>query len=103
MKLDADAGSLPIGAYIRSCLFENPSTRKRKFRRPVQDEQLLVQVLGALGRSRLSSNLNQLAKAIHSGALPVTPETEKAVLLACFQINAMSTHLVQALGLPEDG
>lgn len=103
MKLDADAGSLPIGAYIRSCLFENPSTRKRKFRRPVQDEQLLVQVLGALGRSRLSSNLNQLAKAIHSGALPVTPETEKAVLLACFQVNAMSDHLVKALGLPEDG
>lgn len=102
LKLDAAAGPLPVGEYIRSQLFETPTPRQRTFRRPVQDEQALVQVLGALGRSRLSSNLNQLAKAVHTGSLPVTPETEQAILAACSQVNAMSSQLVQALGLPED-
>ena len=98
-RLDADAGPLPIGEYIRTQLFETPSARKVRFRRPVQDEQALTQVLGALGRSRLSSNLNQLAKAVHSGSLPVTPETEQAILEACSAVKGMSNNLVQALGL----
>ena len=58
-----DAGAMTAGQYVRHCLFENPTPQKRAFRRPVQDEQALTQVLGALGRSRLSSNLNQIAKA----------------------------------------
>ena len=101
-KLDEDAAPLPVGEYVRSRLFDNPTPLKRTFRRPVQDEKALVQVLGALGRSRLSSNLNQLARAVHSGSLPVTPETEQAILNACAQINAMSAELVKALGLPEE-
>lgn len=99
-KLDAEAGALPIGEYIRAQLFENPSARKVRFRRPIQDEQALTQVLGALGRSRLSNNLNQLAKAVHSGSLPVTPETEQAILDACAAVKGMSGELVKALGLP---
>ena len=102
LKLDADAGPLPLGEYIRSCCFENPSARKRTLRRPVQDEQALTLVLGALGRSRLSSNLNQLAKAVHSGSLPVTPETEQAILDGVKEIRAMSELLVKALGLPPE-
>jgi hypothetical protein len=101
-KLGADAGSQTVGEYVRSRLFENPTPQKRTFRRPVQDEQALTQVLGALGRSRLSSNLNQLAKAAHSGSLPITPETEKAILAACAAINVMSNNLIQALGIHAD-
>jgi hypothetical protein len=101
-KLDAGAGTLPLGAYIRQRLFDAPSPRARTFRRPVQDEQALGQVLAALGRSRLSSNLNQLAKAVHNGTLPVSPETEATILAACAQVAEMSGQLVTALGLPED-
>ena len=101
-KLGEDAAPLPVGEYVRSRLFDNPTPLKRTSRRPVQDEKALVQVLGALGRSRLSSNLNQLARAVHSGSLPVTPETEQAIINACAQINAMSAELVKALGLPEE-
>ncbi len=101
-KLGEDAAPLPVGEYVRSRLFDNPTPLKRTSRRPVQDEKALSQVLGALGRSRLSSNLNQLAKAVHSGSLPVNPETEKAILMACSQINAMSDELVKALGLPPE-
>jgi len=100
-KLDAEAGPQPIGDYIRSQLFETPSPRKRTFRRPVQDEQALSEVLAALGRSRLSSNLNQLVKALHSGSLPVTPETETAIRAACAIVQQMGGQLVKALGLPD--
>ncbi|MDI1229165.1 MAG: hypothetical protein PSY14_15910 [bacterium] len=102
LRLDADAGSLPLGDYIRTQLFENPTPRKRSFRRPVQDAQALGEVLTALGRSRLSSNLNQLAKAVHSGSLPVSPETEAAILAACATVRDMGGQLVQALGLPDE-
>jgi len=34
--------------------------------------------------------------------LPVTPETEQAILNACAQVNAMSAELVKALGLPDE-
>ena len=40
-KLDAAAGPQTLGDYIRSQLFETPSVRKARFRRPVQDEQAL--------------------------------------------------------------
>lgn len=101
-KLDADSAPLTAGEYVRSRLFDNPTPLKRTSRRPVQDEQALVRVLGALGRSRLSSNLNQLAKAVHSGSLPVTPETEQAILEACSAVQNMSAELVKALGLPPE-
>lgn len=98
-RLDAEAGSLTVGAYVRNRLFETPAPLKRTFRRPVQDEQALSQVLGALGSSRLSSNLNQLAKAVHNGALPVSPEAEQAILDACAEVAEMRAQLVKALGL----
>ena len=102
-KLGEDAAPLPVGEYVRARLFDNPTPLKRPSRRPVQDEQALVRVLGALGRTRLSSNLNQLAKAVHSGSLPVTPETEQAILAACAAVQNMSGELVKALGLPPEG
>lgn len=102
-KLTEDAGMMTVGQYVRSRLFDNPTPLKRAYRRrPLQDEKALSQVLGALGKSRLSSNLNQLAKAVHSGSLPVTPETEQAILDAVKEVKDMSVLLVQALGLPED-
>ncbi len=81
-KLGAEAGSQTVGDYVRSRLFENPTPLKRAFRRPVQDEKALSQVLGALGNSRLSSNLNQIAKAAHYRL----PRKERA--------EALSRHLV---------
>lgn len=97
-RLDMDAGAMTAGQYVRHCLFENPTPQKRTFRRPVQDEQALTQVLGALGRSRLSSNLNQIAKAVHSGSLPVSPETEQTILAACAEVADMRAMVVKALG-----
>ena len=100
-RLDAEAGSMSVSSYVRHRLFETPTPR-RPYRRPVEDEKALGEVLAALGDSRLSSNLNQLAKAVHSGSLAVTPETEAAILAACATVQQMGGRLVQALGLPDD-
>ena len=67
----------------------------------VKDYKALAEVLAKLGASRLSSNLNQLAKAANSGSLPVTPETENALQAACRDIRAVKRLLMTALGIQE--
>lgn len=101
-KLDEDAGGKALGEYVRSCLFENPTPLKRTFRRPVQDKQILSAVLAELGRSRMSSNLNQIAKAIHTGAYPASTEAERVIFDACADLKAICNNITQALGFPPE-
>src|SRR6476469_7777748 len=84
-RLERDDGDMPLGAYIRSRLFGEPTPHRaaRKAKRPVKDHQALASVLGELGKRRIANNLNQLAKAVNSGSLPHTPETEKSLQEAC--------------------
>jgi len=98
-RLDQESGNVPLGAYIREQLFDTPSPRKRVFRQPVKNEKTLAKLLTELGQSRLSSNLNQLAKASNSGSLPITSETEQALNQACEDVEMMRQYLIQALGL----
>ncbi len=97
--LKREAGSTPLGAYIRTKLLGDGTSQRRKSRMPVKDDKALAQLLGELGRARLANNLNQLAKAAHTGSLPVTPETEKAIQMACRDVQWMKDHLITALGL----
>ncbi len=62
------------------------------------DHVILAQLLGALGKSRLASNLNQIAKAANIGALPVTEELEAELHTACAEIGEMRDTLMTALG-----
>lgn len=104
-RLEAQAGDLPLGAYIRDRLLgDDAAPRKRRGNSPVKDKEALAQVLGALGQSRLASNLNQLAKAVNTGSLPVTPETESDLQKAFADVSAMRNDLLRALGkVPGDG
>ncbi|MDF1803211.1 hypothetical protein [Thalassovita sp.] len=98
-KLDAARGRKALAAHIREKLFGDDVTpRKRPGNSPVQDAEALGRVLGALGASRLSSNLNQLAKAVNTGSLPVTPETEADMVAACKEVIALRNDLLRALG-----
>ena len=64
----------------------------------------VARVPGAAGQSRPSSTLNQLAKALNAGPLPVTPETESDLVTACRDVAAMRNDLLRALGKsPGDG
>ncbi|MEM9580747.1 MAG: hypothetical protein AAF891_08670 [Pseudomonadota bacterium] len=104
VRLEAEAGDKPLGAYIRERLLGNDATpRKRRGNSPVKDKEALGRVMGALGASRLSSNLNQLAKAVNAGALPVTPETEGEIKEACRDVAAMRADLLRALGKSPGG
>ena len=98
-SLDAARGRKALAAHIREELFgDDVSPRKRPGNSPVKDAEALARVLGALGASRLSSNLNQLAKAVNTGSLPVTPETEADLVEACREIQALRADLLRALG-----
>jgi hypothetical protein len=99
-KLEAAANGVALAAYIKAVLFavDLPQVRRRNAE-PVKDHQALGSVLSALGRSSLSSNLNQLARAVNTGTLPVHPETEAELRNACREIKAKRADLMQALGL----
>lgn len=103
-QLEAAANGVPLGAYIKALLFDGdlPKVRRRNMN-PVEDHQALGRVLAALGKSRLSSNLNQLARAVNTGTLPVLPETESEIKEACREVLAIRAELIRALGLESEG
>ncbi|MCP1472009.1 hypothetical protein J3E64_003724 [Sphingobium sp. OAS761] len=103
-RLERDAAGMSLGAYIKWRLFDpdRPPPRTRG-KAPVRDHILLSQLMALLGQSRLSSNINQLAKAANSGSLPVTPETEADLRHACHDLADMRRMLMRALGLDAGG
>ena len=98
--LSARAGRTPLGTFIKAAVLSgNLTPPRRRPVRPITDHVAIARVLAALGDSRLSSNLNQLAKAVHLGTLPVTEETEAELIAACADIAAIRRDLLEALGL----
>ena len=99
-QIEQAAGDMPLGVYVRSVLLGERGQRRRNAKKaPVQDQRALAEVLARLGQSRLSSNVNQLAKAANSGSLPVNPDTEVAIKTACAELKTMRRLLMSALGL----
>lgn len=104
--LEKAAGERPLGAYIRSKLFEGQETPRKartRTRQPLKDDKALGALMGALGQSRIANNLNQLARAANTGSLPVTPDTEQAITEACENVQIMRKLLMQALGFQQMG
>lgn len=99
-RLEREAGNIPLGAYILERLFNGDSPPpRRRGKNPVKDHHALAQLLGKLGQSRLSANLNQLAKSANTGSLPVTPDTEAALNEAAADVRDMRRMLIEALNL----
>ena len=104
--LNRKAGNLPLGQYIRETMLSDAAKpRKMRTKLPVQDQKALAKVLAALGKSRVSNNLNQIAKAIHLGTYYADHETSADIREACAHIRQMHDALMLALGLntPERG
>lgn len=91
---------MSLSSYIHWRLFDvaSPPPRRRG-KHPVKDHQALAQVLGLLGQSRLSSNLNQLARSANTGSLPVTPDTEATLIAAAAEVQEIRRLLIDALNL----
>jgi hypothetical protein len=100
-RLEQDAAGSSLSAYIHERLFgvDAPPARRKRGKSPVKDQQAIAELLAKLGQSRLSSNLNQLARLANMGALPVTPETETAIIEAAEDVAAMRKLLIEALGM----
>ncbi len=95
----AAANGVPLGAFIKAKLFDEPLEKvRRRNTNPIKDQEVLGRLLGSLGQSRLSQNLNQLARASHTGALPVSPKVEDKLRQACTDVKAMREELMRALG-----
>ena len=96
------AGDLSISSYVRECLFEKDTTRrKRRSYRPVADQQALAQVLSKLGQSRMASNLNQIAYHANAGSLIVDEVTLDEINEAAATIAWIRVILIDALGLQD--
>lgn len=102
IELERKAGNLTLSSYIRSqCVGDVAAPDRTKGKRPVKDQEALGRVLGALGKSHLSNNVNQLAKAVNNGTLDLQDDTESAILKAAYDIAYIRMTLVKALGLQE--
>lgn len=97
-ELEARAGSVPLGAFIKSELL---GIRKpvRKAMRTTADPKALAQALALLGQSRIASNLNQLAKAANMGLLDVDDDVIADLNEACRHVADIRALLIDALGL----
>lgn len=104
-RLEREAAGMSLGAYIREKLFGADASppRRRRGKFPVKDQAALGRALALLGGSRLPQNLNQLARAVNIGALPVTPETETDLREACRAVDEMRAELLRALGKMDGG
>ena len=94
--LNTRAGVMPVGAYIRFILFDIPSPRRVS--PDFENKELLERLLHRLGETRISRNLNQLAKARNSGTLPLDAETTALLQEACHAVLDMREELSVALG-----
>lgn len=99
-RLEAEAKGAPLGSYIKAKVLGSAlPISVRRTGLAIEDKTSLARALALLGRSRLSSNLNQLAHAVNIGVLPVTPETEKELAAAAADVRSIRHLLMTALGL----
>lgn len=93
----------PLSAFIKSRLFDDQPLRARRSASTVEDREALARALALLGQSRISSNLNQLARAAHMGVLPLTPETESELRETLAAVRQVRDLLMSGLGLRKGG
>lgn len=101
--LEKRASGMPLGAFIRSSLFDCDAVPGMASIHPeiVDKRRLLPQILAKLGPSDDVKNLNEFARLAGNGALPLTPEIEAEIHKATTDITDMKTMLMKALRIKE--
>lgn len=96
-QVEAQAGNMPLGSYIKTVLLTQDAPRYLKRRKPrVKNQELLAQVLACLGSTRLASNLNHLVKATHIGTFYFDADAKIAIFRAANDVAMMRQLLMQA-------
>lgn len=99
-RLEREAGSVPLGTFIKSKIFGEPAGRVRR-PQTVRDEHTIAQLLARLGASGLAAHMRELADAARSGSLACDDEVASLIRTACADIESMRSMLVTALGLKD--
>ncbi len=100
--LELAAGDRSLASYIRWLIFKEDIPHKRtRGKKPVKDQKELGKLLALFGQSRISNNINQLAKAANSGSLPVNVDVLKALNEASRSVHWIRQTLIKALGIQE--
>lgn len=103
-KLRQLCEGMTVNAYVRQRLFgDGVARRKRRSHVPVQDQQVLAQVIGLLGETRIANNLNQLAYHANTGTLLIDEQATDQINEAYDHVCFMRDALVEALGLSGRG
>ncbi|MGD9841551.1 MAG: plasmid mobilization relaxosome protein MobC [Steroidobacteraceae bacterium] len=95
------ADGRPVGEFIKDTIFRHGRRPPRSCSKT--DRELLGKLLGALGQSRIASNINQLAKAANSGSLPANADVTAALWEAVEAIRWMRDTLIRGMRLKPDG
>lgn len=98
-RLLDEAKGAPLGVYVKTKVLGGPPLRLRRSGLAIEDRQALAKALALLGSSRLASNLNQLARLAHIGALPVAEDVGPELREATADVRTMRNCLLRALGL----
>ena len=99
-RLELLAGDVPLSAYVRSqALNEAAPRRKRRSAASVADKQMLAQILGLLGQTRIANNLNQLAYHANIGSLDIDDTTKAKIAEAHHHVAMIRGALMTSLGL----
>lgn len=100
-ELEELAAGMTLSAFIRGCLFDRESKRRKIKQRSttaIEDKKAIAEALALLGQSRIASNLNQLAYHANIGVL-IVGDTEKAQIAeANAHLTAIRSLLMDALG-----
>jgi len=100
-QLVRQAKGQPLSTYIKAKALGVALVRLRRSGLSVEDRKALAQALALLGKSNLPASLEQIARAVQIGVLPVTPETEETLARSLRAVCELRRLLVLALGLQE--
>lgn len=96
------ADGMALSTYIRAQLLNKQIPRRKTCSvASVADKQMLAQILGLLGQSRIANNLNQLAYHANVGALIVDDEAREQISEAYEHVIFLRQSLIKALGLKQ--
>jgi len=93
------AAGQPLGRFIKDAILKHGQRPAFKRKPLIADQKALAKLLGALGQSRIASNINQLAKAANSGSLPVNKDVIDGLNDAVEAIRWMRDTLIKAIGI----
>lgn len=97
-RLVRAAGDLTLSAYLRAVLLGNELQKVRMNKKPVKDYTQLSQALNLMMQSRLSPNINQIAKAVNCGMVIMPDEAIVTLEEAQAELSEIRHLLLTALG-----